>query len=46
VSIVDLGLVYEVERDAAIGHVQVTMALTALGCLIADDIITDIERRV
>ena len=46
VNIVDLGLVYEVEIDEATGHVQVTMTLTALGCPVAGDIITDIEMRV
>ena len=45
-NIVDLGLVYEVEMDEATGHVQVTMTLTALGCPVAGDIITEIEMRV
>lgn len=43
----DLGLVYEVEIDKVTGHVQqVTMTLTALGCPVAGDIITEIEMRV
>jgi FeS assembly SUF system protein len=46
VNIVDLGLVYNVDIDNDTGHVEVTMTLTALGCPMAEDVISEVEMRV
>lgn len=46
VNIVDLGLVYEVEANDETGHVQVMMTLTAMGCPMAGDVISEVEMRV
>lgn len=46
VNIVDLGLVYGVDIDEAASHVQVTMTLTALGCPMAGEVISEVEMRV
>ncbi len=46
VNIVDLGLVYGVDIDEASGNVQVTMTLTALGCPMAGEVISEVEMRV
>jgi FeS assembly SUF system protein len=46
VNIVDLGLVYEVEADDETGHVDVKMTLTAMGCPMAGDVISEVEMRV
>lgn len=46
VNIVDLGLVYNVDINQETGHVQVTMTLTALGCPMAGEVISEVEMRV
>jgi FeS assembly SUF system protein len=46
VNIVDLGLVYSVDIDEDKGHVHITMTLTALGCPMAEDVISEVEMRV
>lgn len=46
VNIVDLGLVYGVEMDEETGHVQVTMTLTAIGCPVAGEVMSEVEMRV
>lgn len=46
VNIVDLGLVYQVDIENATGNVQVTMTLTAMGCPMAGDVISEVEMRV
>jgi FeS assembly SUF system protein len=45
VNIVDLGLVYNVDIDNDTGHVEVTMTLTALGCPMAEEVISEVEMR-
>ena len=44
VSIVDLGLVYGVERDA--GRVTVDLTFTAMGCPASDFILEDVRERL
>ncbi len=46
VNVVDLGLIYGVDIDEEQGHVQVTMTLTALGCPMAGEVISEVEMRV
>ena len=46
VNIVDLGLVYGVELDEEQEHVHVSMTLTALGCPMAGEVISEVEMRV
>ncbi len=46
VNIVDLGLVYNIEIENEAGHVVVTMTLTALGCPMAGEVISEVEMRV
>ena len=46
VNIVDLGLVYEVDINDEVGSVHVTMTLTAMGCPMAGDVISEVEMRV
>ena len=46
VNIVDLGLVYGVKIDDEQGQVDVTMTLTALGCPLAGEVISEVEMRV
>lgn len=46
VNIVDLGLVYNVEIDESAGSVHVTMTLTALGCPMAGEVMSEVEMRV
>ena len=46
VNIVDLGLVYGVDIDHEAGNVEVTMTLTALGCPMAGEVISEVEMRV
>ena len=46
VNIVDLGLVYDVEINDETGHVQVMMTLTAMGCPMAGDVLSEVEMRV
>jgi FeS assembly SUF system protein len=46
VNIVDLGLVYNVDINNETGMVNVTMTLTALGCPMAGEVISEVEMRV
>ncbi|HLG78726.1 MAG TPA: iron-sulfur cluster assembly protein [Ktedonobacteraceae bacterium] len=46
VNIVDLGLVYDLEIDDESGNVHVTMTLTAMGCPMAGDVMSEVEMRV
>lgn len=46
VNIVDLGLVYNVDINDEEGLVHVTMTLTAIGCPMAGDVISEVEMRV
>src|SRR5579884_3073178 len=46
VNIVDLGLVYNVDINNETGNVQITMTLTAMGCPMAGDVISEVEMRV
>jgi FeS assembly SUF system protein len=46
VNIVDLGLVYNVEINNETGNVHVVMTLTAIGCPMAGDVISEVEMRV
>ena len=46
VNIVDLGLIYNVDINNETGHVDVTMTLTALGCPMAGEVISEVEMRV
>lgn len=46
VNVVDLGLIYQVDIDEEKGHVDVKMTLTAMGCPMAGDVISEVEMRV
>jgi FeS assembly SUF system protein len=46
VNIVDLGLVYDVDIDEEVDNVHITMTLTAMGCPVAGDLISEVEMRV
>jgi FeS assembly SUF system protein len=46
VNIVDLGLVYGLDIDNEAGSVAVTMTLTAMGCPMAGEVISEVEMRV
>ena len=46
VNVVDLGLIYGVKIDDEQGQVEVTMTLTALGCPLAGEVISEVEMRV
>src|SRR6266702_4626229 len=46
VNIVDLGLIYEIAIDNKAGNVHVNMTLTAMGCPMAGDVISEVEMRV
>ncbi len=46
VNIVDLGLIYNVDINNETGMVNVTMTLTALGCPMAGEVISEVEMRV
>ncbi len=46
VNIVDLGLVYGVDIDEEKEHVHISMTLTALGCPMAGEVISEVEMRV
>jgi FeS assembly SUF system protein len=46
VNIVDLGLIYEIDIDNEAGNVHVNMTLTAMGCPMAGDVISEVEMRV
>ena len=46
VNIVDLGLVYNVDINNETDVVNITMTLTALGCPMAGEVISEVEMRV
>ncbi|QBD79114.1 DUF59 domain-containing protein [Ktedonosporobacter rubrisoli] len=46
VNIVDLGLVYNVDINDDEGKVHVTMTLTAIGCPMAGEVISEVEMRI
>ena len=46
VNIVDLGLIYGINIDNEAGRVEVNMTLTAMGCPMAGDVISEVEMRV
>jgi len=46
VNIVDLGLVYNLDINNETGIVGVTMTLTAMGCPMAGEVISEVEMRV
>jgi FeS assembly SUF system protein len=46
VNIVDLGLVYGVEIDEENENVSIAMTLTALGCPMAGEVVSEVEMRV
>src|SRR5260370_36634518 len=46
VNIVDLGLIYNVDINNETGHVDVTMTLTALGCPMAGEVVSQVEMRL
>ena len=46
VNIVDLGLVYGVDIDQDAGNVEITMTLTAMGCPMAGEVISEVDMRV
>src|SRR5579883_1526733 len=46
VNIVDLGLVYGVDINNEEGNVHVTMTLTAMGCPMAGEVMSEVEMRV
>jgi FeS assembly SUF system protein len=46
VNIVDLGLIYGLDIQNETGEVNVTMTLTAMGCPMAGEVISEVEMRV
>lgn len=46
VNIVDLGLIYGLDIQNETGEVKVTMTLTAMGCPMAGEVISEVEMRV
>jgi len=46
VNIVDLGLIYNVDINDDTGQVDVKMTLTAMGCPMAGEVISEVEMRV
>jgi FeS assembly SUF system protein len=46
VNIVDLGLVYKLDINNETGHVDITMTLTAIGCPVAGDLMSEVDMRV
>lgn len=46
VNIVDLGLIYNLDINNESSHVDVSMTLTALGCPMAGEVISEVEMRV
>ncbi len=46
VNIVDLGLIYDIAIDNEAANVHVNMTLTAMGCPMAGDVISEVEMRV
>jgi FeS assembly SUF system protein len=46
VNIVDLGLIYGLDIQNETGEVSVTMTLTAMGCPMAGEVISEVEMRV
>ena len=46
VNVVDLGLIYNVDIHNDTGQVDILMTLTAMGCPMAGDVISEVETRV
>jgi FeS assembly SUF system protein len=46
VNIYDLGLIYEIDVDAATSKVKLKMTLTAPGCPVAGELVAEVERKV
>ena len=46
VNIVDLGLIYGLGIENETGEVNVTMTLTAMGCPMAGEVVSEVEMRV
>ncbi|WP_126551488.1 metal-sulfur cluster assembly factor [Dictyobacter kobayashii] len=46
VNIVDLGLVYGLDINNEAGNVDVSMTLTAMGCPMAGEVMSEVEMRV
>ena len=46
VNIVDLGLIYGLDIENETGDVNVTMTLTAMGCPMAGEVVSEVEMRV
>ncbi|HTI15800.1 MAG TPA: iron-sulfur cluster assembly protein [Dictyobacter sp.] len=46
VNVVDLGLIYEANIDNEAGHVDIKMTLTALGCPMTGEMMSEVEMRV
>jgi FeS assembly SUF system protein len=46
VNIVDLGLIYGIDIDPEAANVHVNMTLTAMGCPMAGEVISEVEMRV
>lgn len=46
VNVVDLGLIYDVAINNEASDVVVTMTLTAMGCPMAGEVISEVEMRV
>ncbi|GCF08137.1 iron-sulfur cluster assembly protein [Dictyobacter arantiisoli] len=46
VNIVDLGLIYNLDINNETGNVDVNMTLTALGCPMAGEVMSEVEMRV
>lgn len=46
ISVVDMGLIQEITREAATGRVHVALTLTAMGCPAMDMILDDVKERL
>ncbi|GER88526.1 hypothetical protein KDW_26880 [Dictyobacter vulcani] len=46
VNVVDLGLIYNLDINNESGNVDVTMTLTAMGCPMAGEVMSEVEMRV
>ena len=46
VNIFDLGLIYKLDINNETGHVDITMTLTAIGCPVAGELMSEVDMRV
>lgn len=46
ISVVDMGLIQEITREAGTGRVRVALTLTAMGCPAMDMILDDVKERL